>query len=63
MDTGNGHFDLMNNLDEVPEMRKKYPKSKGVFTVGEEIEIRGSRLKVIDLSPWGMKLKLLKAAD
>ena len=62
MDTGNGRFEELPSLDAVEEMRKKYPKSKGVFTVGEDIEIKGSLFKVKDISPFGIKLKLLKQA-
>jgi hypothetical protein len=59
MDTGEGRFEAMKDLSIEDEMRKKYPKSKGVFTVGEKIEIRGSLFKIKDIYPWGMKLKLL----
>jgi len=31
-------------------------------TVGEELEIKGSRFEVKDISPFGIKLKLLKPA-
>ena len=60
MDTGEGRMVAMDSPDEEEAMRKMYPKSKGIFTVGEEIEIRGSRFKVKDISPFGIKLKLLK---
>jgi len=62
MDTGEGRFENLPNLSEetLDSKRKEYPNSKGVFTVGEEIEIRGSLFKVKDISPFGIKLKLLK---
>lgn len=60
MDTGEGNFKRFNNLEELEELRHKYPKSKGVFTVGEELEIRGSKFRVKYISPFGIKLKLLK---
>jgi hypothetical protein len=69
MDTGEGRFeqvefkDLEEKHRRLEEMREKYPNSKGVFTVGEEIEIRGSRFKVKDISPFGIKLKLLKVKE
>lgn len=65
MDTGEGRFIDLPYLtyDTVDEARKKHPKSKGVFTVGEELEIRGSRFQVKDISPFGIKLKLLAAKD
>jgi len=62
MDTGEGRFERMRDCREELPMRLKYPKSKGVFEVGEEIEIRGSRFRVKDISPFGIKLKLLKPA-
>lgn len=63
MDTGEGRFEKFQALDELDGLRKKFPKSKGVFTVGEEIEIRGSLFKVKDISPFGIKLKLLKRKE
>ena len=64
MDTGEGRFERLPDLkpETLEEARKRHPKSKGVFTVGEEIEIRGSRFKVKDISPFGIKLKLLEQA-
>ena len=67
MDTGEGRFEQFTSeghkdfLKQLHDNRAKYPKSKGVFTVGEVLEIRESRFKVADISPWGIKLKLLKA--
>ena len=64
MDTGEGRFEPLPNLGEsLEQARKKYPKSKGVFTVGEELKIKGSRFVVKDISPYGIKLKLLKAKE
>jgi len=51
---------MLHNLEELEKKREKYSESKGVFTVGEELEIRGSRFLVKDISPFGIKLKLLK---
>ena len=61
MDTGEGRFEEFNMLEQLEELRKKYPNSKGVFTIGEEIEIRGSMFKVKEITPFGIKLKLLKS--
>lgn len=65
MDNGEGRMTPLNSIDPdyVDTMRKMYPKSRGIFTVGEEIEIRGSRFKVKDISPFGIKLKLLKTEE
>ena len=61
MDTGEGRFEQFEELNRLRELEKKYPKHKGIFTVGEELELRGSKFKVKDISPFGIKLKLLKA--
>ena len=69
MDTGEGRFEQFSSIDHkeflerMYDLRDKYPKSKGVFTVGETLEIRGSKFKVTDISPWGIKLRLLKADE
>lgn len=66
MDTGEGRFEQFNTGDiadyynQLHEIENKYPNHRGVFTVGEELEIRGSKFKIKDISPFGMKLKLLK---
>ena len=60
MDTGEGRFEKVKELQELEELRNKYPKSKGIFTIGEELEIRGSKFKVKEITPFGIKLKLLK---
>jgi len=59
MDTGEGRFEIVENSEQLEEMRQRYPQAKGIFTLGEEIEIRGSLFKVKDISPFGIKLKLL----
>jgi len=44
MDTGEGRFEEFEYKpsEEYDNLRKKYPKSKGVFYVGEELKIKGS---------------------
>ena len=61
MDTGEGRFSIYEKPEELEGLRQKYPNSKGVFRIGEELEIRGSKFKVKDISPFGIKLKLLKS--
>ena len=61
MDSGEGRFEEVKNLVDVSEMYQKHPNAKGIFRVGEELEIRGSRFRVKQISPFGIKLKLLKA--
>ena len=60
MDTGEGRFERFNDFDELEELRQKHPKSRGVFTVGEKLEIKGSNFKVKKITPFGILLKLLK---
>ena len=60
MDTGEGRFERVNDIYDVWDKQRKHPKAKGIFMVGEELEIRGSKFKIKDISPFGMKLKLLK---
>ena len=60
MDNGKGRFVEFEKMEQLEQLRQQYPKSKGVFTVGEELEIRGSKFRVKDISPFGIKLKLLK---
>lgn len=60
MDTGEGRFEHFTNIKQVPDLKNKYPKAKGIFTVGEQLEIRGSFFEVKDISPFGIKLKLLR---
>ena len=60
IDTGEGRFERINSMKNLLEMREKYPKSKGIFTAGEELEIRGSRFRVKAINPFEIKLRLSK---
>jgi len=66
MDTGTGHFEILNGFDEesaaqrLRDMFKKYPEHGGVFTIGEIVELKGSRFKVRSIGRKGIRLKLLK---
>ena len=53
MDTGEGHFEIFTTMDELNKL-------KGIFTVGEELEIKGSNFRVKEITPFGIRLKLLK---
>jgi len=59
MDTGNGKFEKFDSVAQLADLQKNYPKSGGVFEVGERTEIKGSLFEVKDISPFGIKLKLL----
>ena len=63
MDTGQGKFEQFDDLQSLHEKIRKYPNARGIFIVGEELEIRGSRFLVKDISPYGIKLKLLKVKE
>ena len=63
MDTGNGNFeafkdyeDLKNRLDDV---QKLYPGHGGIFSEGEEVELKGSRFCISKIISNGLKLELL----
>jgi hypothetical protein len=62
MDTGEGRMQPLESIDPeyTEKMRKMYPKSKGIFSIGEELEIKGSKFIVKSISPFGIKLKLVK---
>lgn len=60
MDSGDGRFVEVDDTDKIDELRKKYQNSKGIFTVGEKIEIKGSLFQVKKISPFYINLKLLK---
>jgi len=47
MDTGEGRFEMLTNLEDL-------------FTVGEELEVRGLRFRIKSINPFGIKLKLYK---
>ena len=59
MDSGEGRF-IQAKREILEGLKGDYPKHGGIFTVGEELEIRGSKFCVKDISPFGIKLKLLK---
>ena len=60
MDSGEGRFIQAKSIGDLEKIREDYPKSKGIFEVGEEIEIRGSLFKVRKITPFYMQLKLLR---
>ena len=69
MDDGQGRMRSFEDGKALERLMKQFPESptskdpyrqKGVFYVGEELEIKGSKFKVKDISPFGIKLKLLK---
>lgn len=67
MDTGKGSFEILEALGKTEEqlqaekqsLEEKYPNRGGWFTVGEIIEIRGSKFRVKSVKPTELRLKLL----
>ena len=60
MDTGRGNFEQFNDPTEIEGLIKKYPNHGGVFSIGEKIEVKGSRFKVVKITPKKLTLRLLK---
>jgi hypothetical protein len=63
MDTGEGWFIIEEDLLELEKKAQQYPNRRAIFHVGEEFMIKGSRFKVKEITPFGIKLKLLKPKD
>ena len=59
MDTGNGHFEMGDTIEELEEKAKGMTGRGGIFTVGEEIELKGSQFRVKSIKPKELRLKLL----
>lgn len=57
MCVGIGEFD---GFSIPEELKAKYLREKSIFLVGEELKIRGSLFRVHEVTPFGIKLKLLK---
>ena len=60
MDTGDGKFVQFSDVEEVPELERRYPDHGGIFHKGEIVELKGSIFKVKTISPKELRLKLLK---
>jgi len=61
MDSGQGRFEHLNTIDneELRKLQNKYPDHGGLFTVGEILEIKGSKFKVKTIGKKEMHLRLL----
>jgi hypothetical protein len=60
MDSGEGKFIQTADIETLKNLKPDYPKHGSIFTIGEELEIKGSKFRVKDISPFGIKFKLLK---
>lgn len=58
MDTGEGRFITANDIRELEEKFNEYPKHGGIFTVGEEIKIKGSLFTVKKITKKDIVLRL-----
>ena len=59
MDDRNSNF-LQINEELAGEMQQAMPETSGVFRVGEQFELRGSRFEICSIGRKKMKIKLLK---
>jgi len=63
MDTGQGRFEMTENLkSKLDDLQETYPNHGGVFRVGEQIELKGSKFRIKAIKPTELRLKLLNKA-
>lgn len=69
MDSGNGTFNqvsedvgktIENAVEKLQEKHKGLADSIGIFTVGEEFTLKGSRFRIQSIGRSKMKVKLLR---
>ena len=61
MDTGEGRFEQLENLEkDFQRLKEEYPNHGGLFSVGEEVELKGSVFRIKSIKPTELRLKLLK---
>lgn len=60
MDTGEGRLEAFNTDEELRALKALHADHRGVFSIGEELEIKGSLFKIKKISPFGIVLKVLK---
>ena len=61
MDTGEGYFHKIESLEkELQEAKQEFPEHGGIFSIGEELEIKGSKFRVKSIKPTELRLKLLR---
>jgi len=60
MDTGLGNFVPFDDMEMAKQLKEKYPQHGGIFSIGEILEIKGSRFKVQSIKGTTMRLQLLK---
>ena len=60
MDTGEGRFEIRDLEKDLDDLKKEFPRHGGIFTVGDEVELRGSLFRIKSIKPTELRLKLLK---
>ena len=65
MDTGEGRFVEVDpeDLPGMERLGKQYPNRGALFSVGEIVEIKGSRFEVSKIIQNGLKLRLLPKGE
>ncbi len=58
MDSGNGHFEMTDKLDELEALIEEHPNHGGVFSIGDKVELRGSKFRVCKITPKKLVLRL-----
>lgn len=62
MDTGNGHLKMLDEQEKVDLLRLK-PRRTDIFTIGEEVEVRDSRFRIVKITPKKITLRILPRKD
>jgi uncharacterized Zn finger protein len=60
MDTGEGRFKMGESIWKLEEQARSILKAGGIFTVGEEVELKGSLFRIKKIGLKEMRLTLLK---
>ena len=58
MDTGKGEFRMLNK-EEVKKFVEEHPLRTDIFHVGDEVNIRDSRFRIVKITPKKMTLRIL----
>jgi uncharacterized Zn finger protein len=64
MDTGEGRFEQFDSeaelRDKLDELRRQFPRmNEQAFSIGQEVEINGSKFRVSKITPKKMTLRIL----
>ena len=59
MDTRQGNFEMAENEAKLADLIEQYSNHGGIFTVGETVELKGSKFRVKSVNPKGLRLRLL----